>query len=74
MRLYEFVIHNETGQDRYFISCTNERAALQAARRLASHCMVKVLCEGELVGEVEHTNWKWNMRRLLQNPHFRRQP
>ena len=71
MRLYEFVIQGDAGESRYFISCANERAAMNAAHRLASRCAVKVLCDGELVGEAEHTKWKWNIRRLLQNPQFK---
>ena len=74
MQLYEFVIQNGQGEGRYYISCPNERAALQAAHRLASQSAVKVFREGVLVGEAEHTKWRWNIRRLLQNPHYKAQP
>lgn len=74
MQLFEFVIHNDQGEARYFISCANERAALQAAHRLASQSAVKVFRDGELVGEAEHTKWRWNVRRLLQNPQIKGQP
>ena len=71
VQLYEFVLQNDAGQARYYISCTNQRAALKVAHRLASQCAVKVFANGLYVGEAEHTRWKWNARWLLQNPRFR---
>ena len=74
MRLFEFVIQGNTEEARYFISCTNARAAMGAAHRLASRCAVKVFCDGELIGEADHTKWRWNVRRLLQNPKYKELP
>ena len=66
MQLYEFVLQREAEEKSYFISCANDGAALKAANRLARQCVVKVLRNGELVGEAEGTRWKWNAHRLSQ--------